>query len=318
MKKISPKAFYTLYNNIISIKEIYDVIMNDVKLIEYLSVFETNILDVDKYCNQITEYINDNIDIELSKDIEQLQNFEINFIRAGVEIELDKKTETLRDSEAKLESIRCYLSDLIENKEKKTSKMKSSDYVKINETEKNNYRIICTSRRCKLLQDALPKEQTPEILTFTTSDNKTKTFQFNISKTQFDFEKQSATNNCIVDEQINELCRNISNIKISMKDTITLVYNKFVERFEVFQQILESIINFITLIDVLHNKSSIAKRYNYCKPIIEKASKSFVNAKQLRHCLIEQFQTNELYVANDIILGNEKTNGMLLYGTNAV
>jgi DNA mismatch repair protein MutS len=318
MKKICPKAFFTLYNNIISIKEIYDVIKSDTKLIEYLTVFEPNILDMDNYCTQITDYINNNIDIELSKDIDQLQNFEINFIRTGVELELDRKTETLRDSEAKLEAIRCYLSDLIENKEKKTTKTKANDYVKINETEKNNYRLICTSRRCKLLQDVLPKEKTQQVLTFTTTDNKIKTFQFTISKTQFDFEKQTATNNCIMDEQINDLCRNISNIKISMKDTITLVYNKFVERFEVFQQILESIINFITLIDVLHNKSSIAKRYNYCKPNIVNASKSFVSAKHLRHCLIEQFQTNELYVANDILLGDDKINGMLLYGTNAV
>jgi DNA mismatch repair protein MutS len=34
--------------------------------------------------------------------------------------------------------------------------------------------------------------------------------------------------------------------------------------------------------------------------------------------LIEQFQTNELYVTNDIVLGDGSTDGILLYGTNAV
>ena len=38
----------------------------------------------------------------------------------------------------------------------------------------------------------------------------------------------------------------------------------------------------------------------------------------MRHCLIEHLQTNELYVANDISLGFDKCNGILLYGTNAV
>jgi len=38
----------------------------------------------------------------------------------------------------------------------------------------------------------------------------------------------------------------------------------------------------------------------------------------LRHCLIEQFQTNELYISNDVTLGDGKTDGILLYGTNAV
>jgi DNA mismatch repair protein MutS len=45
-----------------------------------------------------------------------------------------------------------------------------------------------------------------------------------------------------------------------------------------------------------------------------------VNAKELRHCLIEHIQTQELYVANDISLSSEATDptGILLYGTNAV
>ena len=62
----------------------------------------------------------------------------------------------------------------------------------------------------------------------------------------------------------------------------------------------------------------MAKKYNYCKPSIVKSDKSFVDAKKLRHCLIERFQSNELYVTNDVILGDNKTDGILLYGTNAV
>jgi DNA mismatch repair protein MutS len=38
----------------------------------------------------------------------------------------------------------------------------------------------------------------------------------------------------------------------------------------------------------------------------------------LRHCLVVQFQTDELYITNDICLGDDKVNGILLYGTNAV
>jgi DNA mismatch repair protein MutS len=69
--------------------------------------------------------------------------------------------------------------------------------------------------------------------------------------------------------------------------------------------------------DVIHTKASIAKKYKYCKPVLVESEKSFVDAKQLRHALIEQFQTSELYVANDVSLGRE-SDGWLLYGTNAV
>jgi len=315
LKKITPKSFYSLHNNIKIIKEIYNSIKPDKTLIHYFNAFEPNILNIENYCDDLLDFINYNIDIEIAKDIDQYQHFETNFIKLGVDDELDKKTDTLKVSEIKLEEIRIYLSSLIENKEKKSSK--TNDFVKIHETEKNHFSLLSTSRRCKLLQDALPANELTKQLYFI-SNGVTKIFDFKISKTLFLFEKQSASNNYIVNEQIHGLCKDISSIKVSMKDLITLVYNRFVVKFEGYQQKMESIINFITLIDLLHTKSTIAKTFNYCKPNIVKSNKSFVDAKQLRHCLIEQFQTNEIYVTNDIILGDNKTDGMLLYGTNAV
>jgi DNA mismatch repair protein MutS len=318
LKKITPKSFYTLYNNILLISKIYEKISTDSKIMQYLGVFEKNVSSVKIFCDELTLFINTNLVLELAKDIDQLQNFENNFIERNVDSELDKKTDTLKESELKLEAIRDYLSVAIENKEKKG---KSSDYVKIHETEKNNYSLICTSRRCKILEDALPVASTIVKLSFDLADlytDKKRSFEFKISKTQFSFDKQTSSNNAIVDEQITGLCKNISSIKTSLKDMVLFVFNKFVTRFELYQQKLESIINFITHIDILYTKATIAKKYNYCKPQIVKSNKSFVDAKKLRHCLIEQLQNNELYVSNDIALGNGKNDGLLLYGTNAV
>ena len=334
LKKISPKALFNLYNNILTIKEIYDTVCKDAKIMEYLQVFELNILNIGIFCDNISAFITTNLDLLVAQDLDQTQQFDINFIRYGIDNELDKKTELLKESELKLEAISEYLNLLIEQKETKGKKeqkeikeikgkeikgkeKKPVDYVKIHETEKNNFSLLCTSRRCKLLEDALPKEHTIVVLNY----NKlipVKKYDFIVSKKQFTFEKQSATNNCINDEQIRGLCKIITGIKVSMKDLITMVFNNFVSHFEKFQSQIESIINFITLIDLIYTKSSIAKKYNYCKPTIVIAEKSFVNARQLRHCLIEQFQTNELYVTNDILLGDKTVDGMLLYGTNAV
>jgi DNA mismatch repair protein MutS len=313
LKKISPKSIYTLNTSIKIIGEIFDFIKSDQNILNYLNNFEKNIMNIGNICNELIHFIDTTIDSNMGKDIDQLQQFELNFIKQGVDSELDKKTDLLKESELGLEAIREYLSNLIENKEKKTSK--TSDFVKIHETEKNNYSLVCTSRRCKILQDALPSNESS--ITLNTSSNKP--FIFNISKTKFSFEKQSSSNNFIIDSQINSLCKNISSIKISMKDLITLIYNRFIEKLGVeFQNHLEKIINFITFIDVIYTKAFIAKNFNYCKPEIIKAEKAFVDAKGLRHCLIEQFQMNELYVTNDICLGDDKTDGILLYGTNAV
>ena len=322
LKKITPKSFYNLYNNILIVKNIYESIIKDNIIKDYLQDNEKDILFVGEYCVNITQFISENIDLNYSREIDQINNFDVNFIKPGVDINLDNKTDFLRESEFKLESIRVYLNDLIENREKKG---KSTDFVKIHETEKNNFKLITTSRRCKLLQESLPKENVIYTLSYNDLSNNSlsnslnkKTFDFKVSKTQFEFQKQTQSNNSISDDQINELCKNISNIKISLKDDISLIFNKFVEHFENYQTQLECIINFITQIDILYAKSTLAQKYNYCKPTIIQKDKSFVDAKNLRHCLIEQLQTNELYVSNDIILGDKNNDGLLLYGTNAV
>ena len=318
LKKISPKSFYNLYNNILIIRTIYDEIIIDAKIMDYLNIYEPNTYKIKEYCDLLLSFIQTNINIELAKEIDQTQQFDTNFINRGVDSDLDNKTEIMNNSEDKLESIRNYLSNLIENREKKT-KTKSSDFVKIHETEKNNLSLLCTSRRCKILEESLPLSKKIISLTYSSSyNNLINEFEFKISTSQFEYHKQTASNNIISDEQITSICKSISTIKVQIKDIITQVFYNFVEKFGELNKQLESIINFITLIDVIYTKASIAKKYNYCKPSIVKADKSFIQVTNLRHCLIEHLQTNELYVTNDIILGDTNTDGILLYGTNAV
>ena len=105
-----------------------------------------------------------------------------------------------------------------------------------------------------------------------------------------------------------------------MREIIEKVYLGFLESLEKYQKEMKTIIDFATTVDLLYTKAKIAKKYNYCKPSIStpKSGKSFLCAKALRHCLIENIQQNELYVANDIVFGDGVQDGILLYGTNAV
>jgi DNA mismatch repair protein MutS len=75
--------------------------------------------------------------------------------------------------------------------------------------------------------------------------------------------------------------------------------------------------NYVAKLDVLQCKAYIARTYGYNRPCID-GSCSYVDVQGLRHCLIEQIQTNELYVANDLCLKGDHQSGILLYGTNAV
>ena len=75
LKKITPKSFYTLYNNILVISKIYEKISADSHIMQYLGVFEKNIANVNIYCDEIAAFIKTNLVLELVKDIDQLQNF---------------------------------------------------------------------------------------------------------------------------------------------------------------------------------------------------------------------------------------------------
>lgn len=329
LKKMPPKSFCILNNNLQLIIEIIEFVETQLYFLEYLQKKGLDISLLKQFSKGMKEYIETHMSLEIAKNIDNVQTFDMNFFNSGIHSELDKTTKVIEESEKKLEFIKDYLSNIIKSKENK-SLTKANDYVKIHETEKNSYSLVTTMRRCKLLEDALPKTNI--------KNDSLNGFTFLVEKDKFYFTKQNATNNFIHEPQINDICKTITNSKNSIKDILAFVYNHFVETFgEKFQASLEKLVTFVTYMDIVYCKAFVSKKNNYCKPVLQlDAEKSFVNAKDLRHCLIEHLQHNEFYVTNDISLGykncnkdtnektksNEKTHegtdGILLYGTNAV
>jgi DNA mismatch repair protein MutS len=314
MKKVSPKMLIQFYKNLQIIADdlFHPILKGDTVLMKYLQDKIANILNISYYCKRICDFIVSRLNISLCDEIESFSNFEINFIKKGIDIELDERNETLLESNDKLEAIRGFLNLSISKFEKSG---KTSDYVKIYETEKNSFSLVATKRRCNILKESFLKPTTVNLKYVSSFDGQSKTFDF---KTELFFSTQTASNDAITSTVIQELCKNISTIKIQMKELITQIYLEILGKMEQYLNEINTVVEFVTLLDVVYAKSAIAKKYNYCRPVIAGGKKSFVNARGLRHCLIEHLQQNELYVANDIVLGNDAANGILLYGTNAV
>lgn len=293
LKKITPRMFYQLHENLNHVKEIYEKVVQDKMLVRYLreernhginakintktKSCDNNIdididIDIGSYCTEISEFISLHLDFNV---ICQMDSSDTNYIRPGVDSELDIKTRQLRESEAKLESIRSFLNSLI------VDKGKTTDFIKTNETEKNHFALLCTSRRCKFLEEALPAGTKEQILTFDIGGTE-HAFSYTIGKKRLEYRAQTSSNHSITDEDISQLCKTISTSKVLLKDMVSLVFARFVELCEKFQPQLESIVHFITLIDVLYAKCALAKKYNYCKPTIvsgETEQKSFSEPK---------------------------------------
>lgn len=343
LKKIQPKYIYQLYMGITTSKLVYNFILGNQDLTEYLkdklgvNVFQNLLV----YIVEISTFLDKVLKIDMCKDIDNIHKIEESFIKNGVDAVLDNKIMTLMESEDQLECCRAYFSSIIANYEtggkkkaaKKTPSTIENDsesssaqdtFVKIHETEKNNFSLIATDRRCKILEEVLSLNKGKTVtLTYKSSFFKDeRQFVLEIGKDVILLEKQSATSRFITSPQINKLCKDVSSIKINLIDTVSKVYSNIVNDLEQFQDKIEDICEFITCVDLVYAKTYIAFKYNYCKPSIGNLTigldKSYIKAKNLRHCLIEKIQQSELYVANDVTIGTDETDGILLYGTNAV
>ena len=354
IQKASPKLIYQLYSSIMISKVIYNFVIGNESFTKYLKYKLSEFVSLIDSADKIINYLNKVLILDDCKDIDNITKIEKSFIKNGVDPVLDTKIKTLMDSQDQLEACRSYFSSLISNYEttgKSTKSIKKKkvlmisesrdackeeeveveveveekEFVNIHETDKNNFSLLATERRCKIL-DEIVKNNKSVKLTYNSSFSGLKQ-EFTLLL-KLEYNKQSQSKKSIINSQINDFCKNVGSIKVNLIDTVSKVYQTIVKKLQDYQDDVESISSFITYVDLVYSKAYIAAKYNYCKPEIvsnksNESNKSFVRATGLRHCLIEKIQQTELYVANDINIGDgDKTNnildGVLLYGTNAV
>ena len=350
LNKVSPKDFVILVNDLKIIIGLYEQTMNDTILTEYIHNNEIT-RDIKNDClNMINELerifclekcaqIND-ISTECLTGIDQSI---LSFINKGINKNIDDLTQSSFDGREKLEAIRGYFSDLLKKIEKSA---KTTEFIKIHETPKNDAVLLGTSRRITLLKGHLKKMTTKNIsITYNSSySNKEEMFDLNIDDLEYLTAGSNKKDLIVTNTQIKQIANDTQKSKDKLINEIIIVYNGFVEGFSKYEKEMDSTIKYSVLLDILQCKCYIASKYNYCKPEIDEkhSTKSFLSFTGIRHPLIEHLQTNELYVTNNMDIGIDtcensnndthenssnntannlkpnKTNGILLYGTNAV
>ena len=337
-QKVNPRNLYHLYNNLDTITAMYEKVKNDNNIVSYIVPDSSNGNDISVYCKNIRKFMESHFDMDKCKNIDNL-NFDENFILDDVSKKLDKIVYNYENSFIELKTIQLYFDKLIAVSEKESKSEKKYEYVKIHDTEKMGYTLISTKRRGKLLEEQVKKQlkiQTKAQASATETesiDSKIQTVSveyvsYNKKQTSLNIDLSGITyptstgNNCSIhSSQIEKICNTIIKSKLEMKQEIEFVFIDVVKKIQnMFEKDIQQIVDAVTMIDILQNKVYVAQKYKYCKPIIEDTSDaSFVKTEGLRHCLIEHINTSEIYVTNDIELGNgTEQNGILLYGTNAV
>uniref|UniRef100_A0A6C0HHS0 DNA mismatch repair proteins mutS family domain-containing protein n=1 Tax=viral metagenome TaxID=1070528 RepID=A0A6C0HHS0_9ZZZZ len=328
-KKLYPASVFHLYKSVELIEQMSVCLAESGEIREYLAQGSPLGKNIEGLAMSILQYINRYLVIAKCANCQTMQVFEENIIRQGISKDLDTLIEQYNENLDNFNKIREWLNSLMRNAET-TSSATETEYIKIHTTEKSGNTLQITKKRAAALKTIIRgiSDQTVSLaggLFFAVSDIK--------------FSSASTSADEIELPCLDKICRSLLNLKDKINEKIAAAYLEFLGNFETdCLSDIEYLAKYVAKMDVLQCKSYIAQTYNYCKPQIVQQSSSFVDAKQLRHVLIEHLQKNEIYVANDIHLGDLGASGpwpgpvlcplpgtphtphlgILLYGTNAV
>ena len=298
--KITPCDIYYLHETTIVIEQVYKVIKTDKKAI---AMFEMS--NFIKKHQGFISYIENCLNIIVCRDVSTI-NFDkndencCNIIKTGYNDELDTILKEQTEINTKLDIIIKHLETLFDKKN-------NADYIQQQVTSTSELFLITTKKRGENLKKNISKINTVD-----------KNIDIDLDTIVLkDYDKTKASiHSKLIDELISKLLSN--NIRLYellyeiFKNITNEIYDKYFDY-------LTHLINAVKMIDVINTKCNVSEKYNLCKPKISNKDKSYVDAKKLRHILIEVIEKNEIYVPNDVSLGLQDDNlGILLFGTNSV
>ena len=317
-RKLSPKDLVRLYEDLTAIENTHEHILYDAYLSDIIEMDKLNcILKI----REIKQRIEENFDLEKCEKIDDISNEKLGmltptqacFVKQGINNEIDDTLTTSEMSSKRLEALRMYFSDMVGGVEKSK---RTTTFIKIHETPKADPVLMGTSRRVKILKTLL-QDKKEKTVTIKDDNGRYPPLDFNLSDLQFTTLGSNKKDLIITSPLINKVARNIQKSRDELINKLARFFNEFIASLLEIQSDIDTISKFTSWADNYQNKCYIATKYNYCRPVVYERSKPFFSVEGLRHPLIEQLQTNELYVTNDLSLGEYK-DGLLLYGTNAV
>lgn len=311
LRKIYPSSIFHLYTSIQNVFQINELLRTETEISKYLfgGVSNDGYGMVSSYATEINDFIETKFALDVCYNTSSLTQFNENIINRGVSAELDTAMDAYAQSQTNFNKIHGFLNMIIQDKDNTPD----VEYVKVHETEKSGLSLQITLKRSQIIKnmadDPVYKTKTYEIIPGS-----------QIRLSDIKFVKSSASNYAIELPILTETCRALLANKQELNQLIAITYLNVLCDLEIrFLEKMERLSRYVANMDVLQSKVYVAIEYNYCEPVIDKtANRSYVIANEIRHCLIEHLQRNEIYVVNDVSFGNNSINGILLYGTNAV
>lgn len=322
VRTINPSSIHSLYKSLVYTQQMNVCLYEDNDICKYLCSSFLIDGEPDNYSNmidtkitEITTFLDTKLIMEACSMTQSMTTFPTNIIQTGVSVKLDDAIAKYNTAQTNFKEIHTFMNGIINFNENTPTPV---EYIKIHETEKSGLCLVITQTRLAKLKHWITvgvksTKKVDRVLPITDD--------LSINLDELKYVKSSGANYEIMFPELTDTCKTILYYKGVLNKLIAETYLHVLADLEnTFFHDIANISSYIAKLDVLTTKTYTAKKYNYCKPVINNdATKSGFVATDMRHCLIEHLQQDEIYVPNDISLGNvDSRDGILLYGTNAV
>lgn len=128
--------------------------------------------------------------------------------------------------------------------------------------------------------------------------------------------KSNASSSRVTSPKIEAASKKIESLSEAVKSCTQKLFKATLECLLHHTCMFVGVVNFVSTVDVIKSNFCVSKMYNYCRPTVATKETSFVDAKGLRHPVIERIDDGNEYVPNDIAIGKDY-NGIILYSMNS-
>jgi len=282
LQMLHPHEFLNLSYSYENIKKLIEMIYDN---------FDINIFNINQpLLNKIHTYI---LKYESIFDLKEMGKYGLlnignSFFNKGNFIDIDNIQEKINNIYLFFENECKNLSNLIEL---------DSEFVKLENNEREGYFFYTTKKRADILISKFNKSQ----------------------KEKYEIKKYNGSNVKIISSELTKNSEELIVLKEEIKNVTKDEYVKLLHIFyNDYNDMFHEITKFVSLIDVIKCSAICALKYKYNKPEINDKNngKSYFNAKEIRHPIIEVINEEFDYVQNDLELLHHQCNGILLYGVN--
>ena len=258
--------------------------------------------------NIVKEFVSYRVKYDEEYDFEKAQNYhnfteiDFSFFKPGIHSKIDKIQENIDYVWSIIDATNDYFTELIKSK---NARKNYKDIIDIETNDRDGYYFTVNKTNEKILKTEIEKQFKKKKGKITIELSIGKTLE--ISEQDIIYKGLPKGRTKIFITPLIEHTLNLSTQKINLTKLIKKIFIKsMVGYYQQHKKMFHLITRFIAQIDFLVSGAIVAAEYYYCKPKILSSTSipSYLQAKDLRHAIIERLSDETEHIPNDIELGN--------------